>query len=107
MFILSLPPRWRDMGAISTQLDTSGLANRTIARRRNQLLVFIVDLKNELGAKVSKAIRRLGAHASTVTGKGEFIGDDDRDKAQQIFAQEITHYEKENPAVAGACRRPL
>lgn len=105
MFILSLPPKWRDMGAVPSQLETGGIANRTIARRRNQLLVFIVDLKNELGPKVKKAMRRLGARVSSFAGKGEFIGDDDRDKAQQIFTQEITNYEKSNPVVVGACRQ--
>jgi hypothetical protein len=107
MFILRLPRKWRDISTVSTQLETDGIANRTIARRQNRLLIFIVDLKNELGPKVKKAIRRLRARASTFAGTGEFIGHDDRDTAQQIFTQEITNYEKINPVVAGACRQPI
>lgn len=94
MYVLYLPSQKRDMATVSNELETSGIANRTLAPQRRRLLVYVVDLKNELKAKVLAAAKRLRARLTIISGEGDFIGDDDRQKAQQIFEQEITEYEK-------------
>jgi len=70
------------------------------------MLIYVVDLKNELQAKVQTAARRLHARMSSVKGDGGFIGDEnDRDKAQTIFEQELRRYEEGHPSARRACRK--
>jgi hypothetical protein len=112
MYVLYLPlksesPKRQDMASISTELEANGVANRTLVPQRQRLLVYVVDLKNELRSKVLASARRLKARLSAIKGDGEFIGDDDRDKAQQIFDQEIVRYESAHPRVRRACRRKI
>jgi hypothetical protein len=92
---------------ISTRLEKAGIANRTLVRRRRHLFVYVVDLKNELSTHVRTVARQFHRRASVLIGRGEFIGDDDRAKAQQIFSNEVEAYEKTHPKVRAACRRRL
>ena len=104
MYILFVPVKPQDIAVVSKRLETSGVVNRTLAPQRQQMLVYIVDLKNELRTKVLAAAGRLRARLASISGDGEFIGDDDRDKAQQVFDAEVAKYEKAHPRVRGACR---
>ena len=99
MYVLLLPFKNQNMATVSTELEANGVANRTLVPRRHRLLIYIVDLKNELRFKVLTAARRLRARLASVRGEGEFIGDDDREQAQKIFEQEIVKYESNHPRV--------
>ncbi len=106
MYVLFVPRGNRDMAAVAAELDSDGLANRTLVPRKIQMLIYVVDLKNELQAKVQTAARRLHARMSSVRGDGGFIGDEnDRDKAQTIFEQELRRYEEGHPSARRACRK--
>jgi hypothetical protein len=104
IYVLYLQPKVHDVAAIAKKLDANGIANRTIVPNRRRVIVFIVDLKNELKAKVSTAARRLKARMRAARGEAEFIGDDDRTKAQDVFTREISEYETSHPGVKRACR---
>jgi hypothetical protein len=105
MYVLLLPRNRLDMAAITTELDADGIENRTLVPQTNRMLVYIVDLKDELKPKVLTAARRLRAQLSSQRGKGEFIGDDDRDKAQAVFEPEILKYEGTHPRVRRRCMK--
>ena len=105
MYVLFLPFKSQNMAAVSTELEANGVANRTLVPQRHRLLVYIVDLKNELRFKVLTLARRLRARLASIRGEGEFIGDDDRDKAQAVFEQEILKYESAHPRVRLRCRK--
>jgi hypothetical protein len=106
MYVLLLTRGDRDIAAVAAELDLDGIANRILVPRKKRMLIYIVDLKNELEEKVSTAARRLHARLSSIAGAGEFIGDEnDRDKAQRIYEQEIRDYEVAHPAVRRTCRK--
>jgi hypothetical protein len=105
MYVLRLRRGKRSLASVSKTLDASGVAFRTLAPAgRGRLIIYVVDLDDALRGQVARAARRLRAAMSTVRGAGEFIGDDaGRDKAQQVFAEEIKNYEDENPDAARRC----
>jgi hypothetical protein len=106
MYVLFVPRGNRDMVAVAAELDSDGLANRTLVPRKMRILIYVVDLKNELQAKVQTAARRLQARVSSTRGDGGFIGDeDDRDKAQAIFERELRKYEVGHPRARSVCRK--
>lgn len=106
MYVLLVPRGNRRLAALTTKLESNGVANRTLVPQKNRTLVYIVDLKNELQEKVHSAARRLRARFSSIRGDAEFIGDDnDRDKAQALFQREIMKYEVNHPGVRRACRK--
>jgi hypothetical protein len=103
MYILLLDKR-RDMAAVGKELDSSGVNFRTLAPSRKRLLVYIVDLKSELKAKVLLAARRLRARSWSIRGDGGFIGDENnRDKAQEVYDQEIKRYEATRASMREDC----
>lgn len=104
IYVLYLQPKTRDLATVANKLETNGIANRTIVPRSRRITVFVVDLKNELKAKVATAARRLKARLTSARGDAEFIGDDDRAKAQKIFEGEIRTFEGSHPDVTRACR---
>lgn len=106
MYVLVMPRNRSDLAAITAELNSDGLENRTLVPQKRGLLVYIVDLKNELKSKVLAAARRLHVRFSSLKGKGEFIGDDDRDKAQAVFDQEIRKYEGAH-GVRQVCRKKV
>lgn len=105
MYVLRVAPGRRSLFSISKTLDRNGVAFRTLVpRTRRRMFIYVVDLNNELRDKIVRAARQLGAVMRMIKGSGEFIGDDtDRDKARQVFAEEIKKYEDENPVVARRC----
>lgn len=104
IYVLYLQPRVRDLATIADRLEASGISNRTIVPRQERVVVFVVDLKNELKAKIGTAARRLRARVTSSRGEAEFIGDDDRGKAQKVFEEEISKFEAAHPRVKRACR---
>jgi len=105
MFVLLLPHRRHMLAAIAAELDADGVENRTLVPQRTGIVIYIVDLKDELKPKVLQAAHRLRARFSSLRSDGEFIGDDnDRDKARAVFDQEINKYESEHLGVRRACR---
>lgn len=106
LFVLVLPRNGIRFGAVANQLDVDGVENRTMVRQRKGIVIYIVDLKNDLNAKVLTVAHKLHARLSSLRGDGEFIGDDnDREKARAVFEQEIVKYEAGHPRLGRACRR--
>lgn len=107
MYVLALPLNRGDLASIEAELNSDGIENRTLVPQKKSILVYIVDLKNELRSKVSLAALRLHSRFLSLRGKGAFIGDDDRDKAQTVFAQEILKYEAGNRHARRRCRKRI
>lgn len=107
MYVLRVWKGRRTLGSISRTLDSNGVAFRTLVpRARQRIFIYIVDLEDGLRNEVVRAARQLGALMLMVRGNGEFIGHDaDREKARQVFTEEIKKYEQENPKVARTCSR--
>lgn len=105
MYVLRIYPGKRTLAAIAGTLDRNGVPFRTfVPLASGRMLIYVVDLGNELPNKIVSAARNLGALLTTIKGTGEFIGDDtDRDKAQQVYAGIIKQYEDENPKQARRC----
>jgi hypothetical protein len=95
----------KDLLRLSKILDTTGIAFRTLVPLKQRILIYVVDLKNELREKIPVAARSLRAQVRTMRGRAEFIGDDtDRDKGQTIFSAEIQSFESQH-AVPSHCDR--
>jgi len=106
IYVLLLSRSNPNIAALVTELDSDGIANRTLVPQKKRTVIYIVDLANELKDKVMSAARRLHARVSFTSGYGEFIGNrDDRDKAQKIFEQEIMKYEATHSRVRRTCRQ--
>ncbi len=105
MYVLRLWTGRRTLASIAGTLDKDGVPYRTfVPGARRRMLIYVVDLDNELPNNVVSAARNLGALMTTIRGTGEFIGDDtDRDKAQQVYAGIIKQYEDENPERTRRC----
>jgi hypothetical protein len=99
------PRERRSFAAISRTLDRAGVAFRTLAPLQRSTIVYVVDLQNDLGSKVSAAARLLRARLRSVRGQAEFLGhDSDREQAQVLFENEIKRYEDANPKIPARCR---
>ena len=107
MYVLLLLRSGQDLQTLASELDADGIANRTLVPQKERMLIYVVDLTNELRDSVLTAARRLHARLSTIRGDGKFIGDDDRDKAQTIFEREIVRYEVSHPRARRACRQKI
>src|SRR6266446_10191167 len=74
--IYTLRPRrhLRNLIAVATILERAGIAFRTLGPTRRTTLVYVVDLKRELHAKVMTAAKRLRASVRSQTGNAGFVG---------------------------------
>jgi hypothetical protein len=98
MYVLSVRRQHRGLKyvvrTVAKTLDDSQVSYRTMVPLKTRLMVYIVDLKNELQPQVRNAAHQLHARPLSFAGTGEFIGDDnDRDLSQIVFAREIKSYE--------------
>ena len=98
MYLISVPRKHRELKflarAVARILDESQISYRTLVPLKTRVMVYVVDLRNELQQQLRKAARKLHARPLAFAGTGGFIGSDtDREKAQEIFAQEIKSYE--------------
>ena len=90
---------------LSQLLNQAGIEFRTLVPTKTSVLVYVVDLKRELRAKIVAAARRIKARMTSRRGTAEFIGDDSsREKAKDIFENEIRNYESQNSALITKCR---
>ena len=90
--------------AVANILERAGIAFRTLVPTRRATLVYVVDLRHELHAKVMTAAKRLRARVSSQTGSAAFIGDDSvQEKANIAFEREIKGYETRHPRLPSAC----
>jgi len=106
IYILSTRRRGASLSSISKTLDKNGVEFRTLVpRSKRETTIYVVDLKSELQRKVSAAAKELGAGVVSIKGYGEFIGDDDRERAQQVFAGVIKEFEDAHPRVARQCSK--
>jgi hypothetical protein len=85
-------------------LERAGIAFRTLVPTRRATLVYVVDLRRELHAKVMTAAKRLRASVSSQTGNAGFVGDDALPRAKIVFEKEINTYEKSHPNLPPSCR---
>ncbi|HKR00644.1 MAG TPA: hypothetical protein VJT09_08220 [Pyrinomonadaceae bacterium] len=97
----------RTLASIARTLDESGVPFRTLVpQARRRMLIYVVDLDSQLSNQVASAARRLGGLLSMIKGTGEFIGNDaDRDRAQEVFTEEIRRFEDAHAGVARRCSR--
>ncbi len=102
IYILRLLPR--GLVGVATVLDRAGIAFRTVVPSPGATLVYVVDLKRELHAKVMIAARRLRARVKVQTGNAEFVGADAAPQAKIAFETEIDNYEKSHPNLPSLCR---
>ena len=104
LFTLRPQGRAGTMRRLSQLLTEAGIEFRTLVPTRTRVLVYIVDLKRELRAKIVAAARRIKARLTSRRGSAEFIGDDSsREKAKEIFDQEIRDYESTNSELVRKC----
>src|SRR6266851_10361166 len=104
--IYTLRPRRRvrNLIAVANILERAGITFRTLVPTRRATLVYVVDLKRELHAKVMIAAKRLRGRVSSQTGNAAFVGDDALPQAKIVFEKEINNYEKSHPDLPPLCR---
>jgi hypothetical protein len=104
--LYTLRPQGREsIRRLSTLLDEAGIEFRTLVPTKPRALVYVVDSKRELRAKIVAAAKRLKARVMSRRGSAEFIGDDSsREKATTIFDEEIRNYETQHSALITKCR---
>jgi hypothetical protein len=98
MYLISVPRKHRELNflvrAVAKSLDDSQVSYRTLVPLTTRVMVYVVDLRNELQQQLRNAARKLHARPLAFAGTGGFIGSDtDREKAQDVFSQEIKSYE--------------
>jgi hypothetical protein len=89
--------------ALSNALEQAGIPFRTLVPDRETTAVYIIDLDRDLRPKILTAARQLRARVSHETGNAALFGDDERQKAQALFEQEIKNYEAKNPTLPPTC----
>ena len=95
--------RWRNLVALTNELERAGIPFRTIVPSRETTAIYIIDLDRDLRAKIMNAARRLRARVSQEPGSAQLFGDDEREKAKVRFEREIKEYETKNPNLSPTC----
>jgi len=105
VYLYTLRPRmrWRNLVALTNELERAGIPFRTIVPSRQTTAIYIIDLDRDLRAKIMNAARRLRARVSQEPGSAQLFGDDEREKAKVKFEQEIKEYETKNPNLPPTC----
>ena len=105
IYILRPQVHGRTVRGLAGALDQAGIEFRTLVPTKRSAVVYVVDLKREMRAKIVAAARRMKARVTARRGSAEFIGDDSsREKARAIFENEIRNYETRNSALITKCR---
>ena len=106
IYILRSPTRSRSIRSLSGLLDQAGIEFRTLVPGRKSVLVYVVDLKRELHAKIVAVARRIKTRMTSRRGTAEFIGNDtSREEARAVFDQEIRSFEATHAGLLNRCRR--
>jgi len=95
--------RWRNLVALSNELERAGIPFRTIVPSRETTAIYIIDLDRDLRPKILDAARKLRARVNQEPGNAQLFGDDEREKAKVKFEQEIKDYETRNPNLPPTC----
>ena len=103
LYTLRTPNRPRNLVALTTALERTGIPFSTIVPLKNTTTIFIIDLDRDLREKILNAARTLRAGVSSQPGKAKLFGDDIRKQAQNVFEQDIKNYEVKNPDLPPAC----
>src|SRR3954452_16031600 len=103
LYVLTFPLRY-DLPKLSSIMDQEGVEFRTFVPFHHRVVGYVVDLKDELGPKVTAAVTRLRARMKKSRGNAELIGDDSRERAQEVFTSEISNYEAAHPRLRRTCR---
>jgi hypothetical protein len=104
MYIVHPAKRFRSFATLSRLLDEAGISFRTLVPTKQETIVYVVDTESNLSAKMKAAARRLQARLTSQRGSASFIGDDnDREKGQAVFAQEIKTFEAKHPNLPPPC----
>ncbi|MBD0326584.1 MAG: hypothetical protein ICV68_09140 [Pyrinomonadaceae bacterium] len=103
MYVLSLRGNRRSLALTAKTLDRNGVSDRTLVPIARGTLIYVVDLKGELRQRIAAAARQLRARYRVLEGTGDFIGDENRDRAQQVFSEIIEKYEQEHPPMNRDC----
>ena len=75
-------------------LDKTGVSYRTLVPLKMRVVVYIVDLSNELQSQVQVVARRLHSRVISFSGTSAFIGDDkDPSLARSLFEKEMKAFE--------------
>ena len=105
IYILRPQARSRSIRSLSGLLDQAGIEFRTLVPGKRSVVVYVVDLRREMRAKIVAAARKIKARVMSRRGSAEFIGDDSsREKARTIFDEEIRNYESQHSALMTKCR---
>ena len=105
IYVLQPTQRLRNFKSISTVLERAGISFRTLVPTKSGTRVYVIDTDNNLATKVKAAARRLKARMSSQSGNASYVGDDnDRQKGQTVFEQEIKDYEAKHPALPPPCK---
>ena len=110
MYVISVRRQHRALNfvirTVARTLDEAGVAYRTLVPFKTRVMVYVVDLSNELQPQVWNAARQLHVRPLAFAGNGGFIGDDnDRDQSQKIFAHELEFYESNHSLNNHRCRQ--
>lgn len=93
----------RNLKALANTLERAGIAFRTLVPLKSGTWIYVVDLKRDLRDEVMAAAKTLGARVRSQRGNAAFVGDDQAQQAQRVFAEEIQNYETKNPNLPPAC----
>jgi hypothetical protein len=104
IYSLRLQKRVGALSRVTEILDRAGVEFRTLVPWKRSVVVYIVDTKRELHAKVMAAARSLRARVESQRGAAGFIGDDSREKAKILFDQEIQTFESKNSTLVNKCQ---
>jgi hypothetical protein len=105
IYVLQPPHGLRNFKSISTVLERSGISFRTLVPTKSGTRVYVIDTDNNLATRVKTAARQLKARLNSQSGNASFVGDDnDRQKGQTVFEQEIKDYEAKHSALPPPCK---
>ena len=102
LYVLTFPLRY-ELPKLSSIMDQERVEFRTFVPFHHRVVVYVVDLEDELGPKVTAAVTRLRARMKKLRGNAEFIGGDSRERAQEVFTNEINNYEAAHPRLRRTC----
>lgn len=103
LYRLWLPKRTRNLAALTTTLEKSGIPFSTLVPSGQGTSVYIIDLDRDLREKILTVSRKLGARVSFQPGNATLFGNDTRPQAKVVFEEEIKKYESKNPDLPPAC----
>jgi hypothetical protein len=105
LYVLRIRKKHVGLRFISAALEANGITFRTIAPSRNWTVIYLVDIKSDLGRRVTASARRLHASFLAIKGASEFIGSEvSLTEAQQAYNGVINEFETLHPQVKTPCR---